>query len=80
MLKFINAIKAALQSKKTLDNREGRFLTIYLDNGKRYNGKVLAPGYLKSEVQLAINGQRIKVRNNQIKLVSTDHAVIKFAK
>ena len=53
-------------------------LTVYLDNGKRYNGKVITPGYLRTMVQIAGNGQRIKVKNNAIRLVSTDHQAIKF--
>lgn len=78
MKTIINTIKNAIASKKTLDNREGRFLTVYLDNGKRYNGKVITPGYLRTMVQLAGNGQRIKVKNNAIRLVSTDHQAIKI--
>ena len=78
MKNLINAIKQAIVSKKTLDKREGRFLTVYLDNGKRYNGKVIRPGYLKTTVQLAGNGQHIKVSNKAIRLVSTDHAWIKI--
>jgi hypothetical protein len=76
-MNIFNAIKKAISSRKTLDNRQGRFLTIYLDNGQRKNGKVLQPGYLSSKVQLAY-GPVIKVRNNRINLVATDHAIVKL--
>ena len=77
MIKLIAAVKKAISSRKTLDNRQGRFLTIYLDNGQRKNGKVLKPGYISSKVQLAY-GPVIKVRNNRINLVATDHAIVKL--
>jgi hypothetical protein len=76
-MNIFNAIKKAISSRKTLDNRQGRFLTIYLDNGQRKNGKVLQPGYISSKVQLAY-GPVIKVRNNRISLVATDHAIVKL--
>ena len=76
-MNLFNAIKKAISSRKTLDNRQGRFLTIYLDNGQRKNGKVLKPGYISSKVQLAY-GPVIKVRNNRISLVATDHAIVKL--
>lgn len=76
-MNIFNAIKKAISSRKTLDNRQGRFLTIYLDNGQRKNGKVLKPGYISSKVQLAY-GPVIKVRNNRISLVATDHAIVKL--
>jgi hypothetical protein len=76
-MNIFNAIKKAISSRKTLDNRQGRFLTIYLDNGQRKNGKVLKPGYISSKVQLAY-GPVIKVRNNRINLVATDHAIVKL--
>jgi hypothetical protein len=77
MFNLIAAVKKAISSRKTLDNRQGRFLTIYLDNGQRKNGKVLQPGYISSKVQLAY-GPVIKVRNNRINLVATDHAIVKL--
>lgn len=72
MFKLIAAIKKAISSKQTLDNREGRFLTVYLGNGQRRNGKVLKAGYYKTTVQLAAGGS-VKVKNRDIVLVSADH-------
>lgn len=75
---MLKAIKKALQSKKILDNREGRFLTVYLQDGKVRNGKVLRSGYLRSTVQIASTGAVIKVKNASIRLVSTDHTIVTF--
>lgn len=77
-MNLFKAIKKAISSKKTLDNREGRFLTVYLDNGQRKNGKILRSGYLSSTVQLAY-GPVIKIKNRQINLVATDHSLVKFS-
>jgi len=76
-MNIIKAIKAVISSKTALDNRQGRFLTVYLDNGQRKNGKILVPGYFTSTVQLAY-GPVIKLKNSSIRLVSTDHAIIKL--
>lgn len=78
MLKLLAAIRKATASKSLLATREGRFLTVYLGDGKRKNGKIIKPGYLRSTVQLAANGQLIKVRNQDIQLVSTDHSLVRF--
>jgi len=76
-MKILKALKAVVNSKAALDNRQGRFLTVYLDNGQRKNGKILVPGYFTSTVQLAY-GPVIKLKNSSIRLVSTDHAIIKL--
>lgn len=73
-MKIIKAFKAALESKAALDNRQGRFLTVYLDNWTHKNGKILKAGYLTSTVQLA-HGPVIKVKNRQILLLAADHTV-----
>jgi hypothetical protein len=71
---MIKLIKAALENKAALSNRQGRFLTVYLDNWTRKNGKVLKAGYLTSTVQLAY-GPTIKVRNRDIVLLAADRTV-----
>ena len=73
MLQFI---KKMVQGKKTLNNRGGRFLTVYLGNGKYKNGKVLKAGYIKTKVQLASGGV-VLVSNRNIDLVATDHQLIR---
>lgn len=74
MKSLFAAVKKAVAGKSILSNRQGRFLTIYLENGQRKNGKVLQPGYLSSTVQLAY-GPVIKVKNSAMLLVSADHKV-----
>lgn len=69
-------IRKAVQGKKTLQNRGGRFLTVYLGNGKYKNGKVLRAGYLRTKVQLASGGVEL-VSNRNIDLVATDHDLIR---
>ena len=71
---MIKLIKAALENKAALSNRQGRFLTVYLDNWTRKNGKVLKAGYLNSTVQLAY-GPVIKVKNRDIVLLAADRTV-----
>lgn len=73
MLQFL---KKMVQGKKTLNNRGGRFLTVYLGNGKYKNGKVLKAGYIKTKVQLASGGV-VLVSNRNIDLVATDHQLIR---
>lgn len=73
MLQFF---KKMVQGKKTLNNRGGRFLTVYLGNGKYKNGKVLKAGYIKTKVQLASGGV-VLVSNRNIDLVATDHQLIR---
>lgn len=73
MLQFF---KKMVQGKKTLNNRGGRFLTVYLGNGKYKNGKVLKAGYIKTKVQLAAGGV-VLVSNRNIDLVATDHQLIR---
>ena len=72
--KAIKAVKAIRETKQAIDNRQGRFLTIYLDNWTRKNGKVLQAGYFSSTVQLAY-GPVIKIRNRDIILLAADHTV-----
>lgn len=69
-------IKKILSSKKTLENRGGRFLTVYLGNGKYKNGKVLKAGILRTKVQLS-QGGIVFVSNRNIDLVATDHNLIR---
>lgn len=69
-------IKKMMQGKKTLNNRGGRFLTVYLGNGKYKNGKVLKAGYLRTKVQLA-QGGIVLVSNRNIDLVAADHDLIR---
>jgi hypothetical protein len=69
-------IKKILSSKKTLQNRGGRFLTVYLGNGKYKNGKVLKAGILRTKVQLS-QGGIVFVSNRNIDLVATDHNLIR---
>jgi len=69
-------IRKAVSSKKTLQNRGGRFLTVYTGDGKYKNGKVLRAGYLRTKVQLASGGNRF-VWNSDIDLVATDHDLIR---
>jgi len=71
---MFKAIKAALENKAALSNRQGRFLTVYLDNWTHKNGKVLKAGYLRSTVQLAY-GPIIKVKNRDIVLLAADRTV-----
>ena len=71
---MIKLIKAALENKAALSNRQGRFLTVDLDNWTRKNGKVLKAGYLNSTVQLAY-GPVIKVKNRDIVLLAADRTV-----
>ena len=71
---MFKAIKAALENKAALSNRQGRFLTVYLDNWTHKNGKVLKAGYLRSTVQLAY-GPIIKVKNRNIILLAADRTV-----
>lgn len=73
-MNIIKAIKAAIETKQAIDNRQGRFLTVYLDNWTHKNGKVLKAGYLTSTVQLS-RGATIKVKNRQIILLAADHTV-----
>ena len=74
--KAIKAVKAIRETKQAIDNRQGRFLTIYLDNWTAgpLNGKVLQAGYFKSTMQLA-HGPVIKVRNREIILLAADRTV-----
>lgn len=74
-MNLIKAIKAIRNNKKALSNREGRFLTVYLHNGKRTNGKVLKPGYLSSTVQVASTGAVIKLKNTDIRFTIADHVM-----
>ena len=69
-------IKKILSSKKTLQNRGGRFLTVYLGNGKYKNGKVLKAGILRTKIQLS-QGGIVFVSNRNIDLVATDHNLIR---
>jgi len=73
-MNIIKTIKAAVETKQSIDNRQGRFLTIYLDNWTHKNGKILKAGYLTSTVQLS-RGAVIKVKNRQIILLAADHTV-----
>ena len=68
--------KKMVQGKKVLGNRGGRFLTVYLGNGKYKNGKVLKVGYIKTKVQLA-GGGVVLVSNRNIDLVVADHDVVR---
>ena len=71
---MIKAIKAALANKAALSNRQGRFLTVYLDNWTHKNGKILKAVYLRSTVQLAY-GPVIKIKNRDIIMLAADHTV-----
>lgn len=73
---IIKLIKALRNNKKALSNRDGRFLTVYLNNGKRTNGKVIKAGYLESKVQVASTGSVIKVKNSDIRFTIADHTMI----
>lgn len=68
--------KKMVQGKKVLGNRGGRFLTVYLGNGKYKNGKVLKAGYIHSKIQLS-RGVVIKVANRNIDLVAADHDLLR---
>jgi len=74
MKALIKAVKQTLETKQAIDNRQGRFLTVYLDNWTRKNGKVLKAGFFTSTVQLAY-GPTIKIRNRDIILLAADHTV-----
>jgi hypothetical protein len=74
MKALIKAVKQTLETKQAIDNRQGRFLTVYLENWSRKNGKVLKAGYFTSTVQLA-HGPTIKIRNRDIILLAADHTV-----
>jgi hypothetical protein len=73
---MIKLFKVSLVFNRTFKNRGGRFITVYDNNRKAFNGKVLTSNVFFARIQLARDPKTvIRVKNWSVKFVCADHFI-----